>query len=596
MIRFSDKIKDYTGPNPFSDSQARNFSDEKVIDEFYPISKFWNLFNDQHEILLGTRGSGKTFLLKMMRYSMLKQISDPKAEKLVKEKEFISIYVPMYLEFVASFSNSQFTKRNQVIFFQIGFNCKLSEALITELKSILDDIEDKTIRTEIMFSLVEYLNRVWFGESDPEIYDFSMLSSKIVEMFYNIEWDNIDLNEIPAVFKRQICSPLLVSKTMITKMLKLEKEPTWIVCIDEAEFLNEELLKCINNIFRSDSNRIALKVATLPYYHRTLNTLVTNVTVADGNDFSFRVVDLNYENVDFIALTNKLCKHRLQQRFNCQLNCPDLETFLGLIGNDDQIDYYRAEVGEENSQRKVIEDKIISGCSPKRRENAKNYSNKRKTIYDKYAPILFMREMYELSKTGNHKPGWFAGAKNVRKLSQGNPRIYIQIMNDLFEKARKTPLSPKVQHEVIMKFSKRFCDETQALEKKGPVIYKELKKISSYLQDKVHSGYLKTTGISFFLKYSEETEFKKSREWLELAIAYSRITVDDEIKICGIKHDTKFMLSNIYAMAYWLPIRSDSPENIVLSHMETNAYVVKAMKKTKPEWTQLSLFDEVQND
>ena len=56
------------------------------------------------------------------------------------------------------------------------------------------------------------------------------------------------------------------------------------------------------------------------------------------------------------------------------------------------------------------------------------------------------------------------------------------------------------------------------------------------------------------------------------------------------------MLSNIYAMAYWLPIRSDSPENIVLSHMETNAYVVKAMKKTKPEWTQLSLFDEVQND
>ena len=190
MIRFSDKIKDYTGPNPFSDSQARNFSDEKVIDEFYPISKFWNLFNDQHEILLGTRGSGKTFLLKMMRYSMLKQISDPKAEKLVKEKEFISIYVPMYLEFVASFSNSQFTKRNQVIFFQIGFNCKLSEALITELKSILDDIEDKTIRTEIMFSLVEYLNRVWFGESDPEIYDFSMLSSKIVEMFYNIEWDS----------------------------------------------------------------------------------------------------------------------------------------------------------------------------------------------------------------------------------------------------------------------------------------------------------------------------------------------------------------------------------------------------------------------
>ena len=98
MIRLSDNIKNYMGSNPFSDNQARNFSDIKVISEFYPISKFWTLFNDQHEILLGTRGSGKTFLLKMMRYSMLKKIEDPKAQKLVADKEFIAIYVPMHLE------------------------------------------------------------------------------------------------------------------------------------------------------------------------------------------------------------------------------------------------------------------------------------------------------------------------------------------------------------------------------------------------------------------------------------------------------------------------------------------------------------------
>ena len=41
MIRLSDNIKNYTGSNPFSDNQARNFSDIKVISEFYPISKFW---------------------------------------------------------------------------------------------------------------------------------------------------------------------------------------------------------------------------------------------------------------------------------------------------------------------------------------------------------------------------------------------------------------------------------------------------------------------------------------------------------------------------------------------------------------------------
>ena len=97
-MRISDSLKDYDGQNPFYDSQARNFSDEKVLDEFFPISSFWDLFNEQHEIIIGTRGSGKTFLLKMMRYSMLKRMKNGDAQKLVNDKHYFSFYVPMHLE------------------------------------------------------------------------------------------------------------------------------------------------------------------------------------------------------------------------------------------------------------------------------------------------------------------------------------------------------------------------------------------------------------------------------------------------------------------------------------------------------------------
>lgn len=595
-MRWSDSIKNYMGPNPFSDSQARNFSDIKVISEFYPISQFWTLFNDQHEILLGTRGSGKTFLLKMMRYSMLKKIDDPKAQKLVVDKEFIAIYVPMHLEFVAPFNDSNLSENNQIDFFQFGFNCKLAEALITELSSILEDIDEPVERAKKMVSIVEYLNRTWFGDQESEIYDLFALSNKIVEMYYSVDWNDADLRSYPAVFKRQICAPLLATKLVIKQLLNLEQDPTWIVCIDEAEFLNKALQKCINNVFRSDSNRIALKVATLPYYHKTLETLVANVSVTDGNDFSFRDVDLNYNSEDFIALTNKLCLHRLKKMSNEKFDCPDLESFLGKVGNDDQIDYYRQEMGIEESKKEKIERRIIENFSPKRKENAVNYKNTRKAIYDKYAPILFVREMYNLTRKGHYKPGWYAGAQNIRKLSQGNPRIYIQIMNDLFEKARRTPLSAKAQHEVVINFAKKFCEETQALEGKGPVIYKELDKISKYLHEKVHSGYLRTTGSSFVLQYQTSENYNECREWLELAIAYSRVVVDDEVKICGIKENTKFNMSNIYSMAYWLPMRSDSPEKIIISQIETNFYTVKSKKKVEQEWKQISLFDEVLHD
>ena len=70
MTRKADDILRYDGPNPFGDSQPRNYADTKILNEFYPTSCFWSLFNDQHEVLLGTRGSGKTYLLKAMsRYT-----------------------------------------------------------------------------------------------------------------------------------------------------------------------------------------------------------------------------------------------------------------------------------------------------------------------------------------------------------------------------------------------------------------------------------------------------------------------------------------------------------------------------------------------
>ena len=596
MIRFSDKIKGYSGPNPFSDSQARNFSDIKVLDEFYPISKFWTLFNDQHEILLGTRGCGKTFLLKMMRYSMLKKLVDQEAKKIVDDKEFIAIYVPMHLEFAAAFNDPSLKEDIRIECFQFGFNCKLAESLITELSSIVEDIRDRVERAKTMASLVEYLVCTWFETKETNIYDFSALSSKINEMYYTTKLNEEGLKDIPIVFRRQICAPLLAVKSVISDLLGLEQEPTWIICVDEAEFLNETLQKCINTVFRSDTNRIALKVATLPYYHKTLDTLVPGVSVADGNDFTFRVVDLKYDSADFIALTNKLCAHRLKNKFNNKSVCSDLETFLGKIGNDDQIDYYRNEVGAEKAKEEVIEKGIIDNFSSQRKKSASQYTLKRKTIYDKYAPIYFVREMYRLSKTGNHKPGWYAGAKNVRKLSQGNPRLYIQIMNDLFEKAKKTVLSPKAQHAVLIDFSNKYCEGTKALEKNGPTIYKELDNISLYLQNKVHSGCLRTTGSSFILKYSEKSSFSEAKEWIERAIAYSRIVVDDETKICGVKEDTKFILANSYAMAYWLPMRSDTPERILISQNESNRYTVRTKFKDTQEWKQLSLFEEVCDD
>jgi len=593
--RFSDRIIDYKGPNPFCDSQARNFSDIKVSKEFYPISSFWSLFNDQHEVLLGTRGCGKTFLLKMMRYSMLKKIMEPQAEKLVSSKEYIGVYVPMHLEFVAQFNNNDLSEDLQIILYQIAFNCLLAEALLVELESLLEEEKDDIKRVRKMASLVRNLDEIWFNVDKSEIYELGVLRKKISKVFYNIDWKSPVLESIPNIFKRQICSILASVKTEIAQVMDWREEPTWIVCIDEAEFLSTISQKCINTLFRSDTNRIALKIATLPYFHKTLETLDKNISVVNGNDFSYRVVDMDYNSSDFISLTNALCEHRLKMRFDSDFNCSTLEDFLGTIGKDDQIDYYRNEVGEEKATREYIENSIINEFPERRKKNAGGYANRRKTVYDKYAPIYFVRQMYALSQVGNNKPGWYAGAQIIRKISQGNPRLFIQLMNELFEKARKSKLEAKRQSEVVLRFSKNFCKSTKALEGQGPIIDQELEKIAKHLQYKTHEEELKSIGCAFVLKYKNDEELEKCKEWLHLAIAYSRIIVTDEVKINDIIEDTKFLLANTYAAEYWLPMRADAPQKISIADDYKNSYYVKRNSEVEQdeEVYQLSLFEEV---
>lgn len=597
-MRKADRIRNYEGQNPFFDNQARNFSDEKVLNEFFPISSFWDLFNDQHEVILGTRGSGKTFLLKMMRYSMLKKLDSPKAKRLVQERNYIAFYVPMHLEFVANVAPREIPQELRISAFQIAFNFLLSQSILQEIKSFLEDIPNPIEQATISVQLAHEIGNIWLGKESDPIFDIAELERRINEIFYIFDPSNPNNDTIPIVFKKQICTPLVAIKEILLKRLELKANPTWLVCIDEAEFLDNSLQECINNVFRSDSNRIALKVATLPFSHTTLNTFSKDVTVAAGNDFLYHVIDMEYDSADFINLTNRLCASRIASRVDPEIKINTLEDFLGKIGNDDLIDYYRKEIGEKTADRDTIEERIVASFSETRKAGASGYKNKRKTIYDKYATIFFTREMYKLSKQGNRKPGWYAGAKTVRKIAQGNPRAFLQIMSVLFEEAKQHSLQPKTQHQVLRSYASSFCLATKGLNEIGPIIYKQLDEIARFLQSRVHEGYLVSAGASFILSFKSDSELQENTEWIQAAIANSRLFVSNEIKTSGITINTKYLLSFAYAAEYWIPMRSDIPTHFTIKSESNNAsYQVQTKKSIGTRHDgyktgQLSLFGE----
>jgi hypothetical protein len=578
--------------NPFADSQARNYSGERVLTEFCPISKYWSLFNDQHEILVGTRGCGKTILLKMMRYSMLSKLSDPRAKKLATEKKFIAFYVPLHLEYIKKLSNSTLSKDAKVDWFRFSFNCLLAQSIIIEITEILNDqIDDDLKRIEFEYNLSKQINDCWAIKSETSEFQFAKLREKINKLYYAADPLQDNLSSIPSVFKHSLASSLSSISNILCE--KLNISPTWIVCVDEAEFSDECYQECINTVFRSDTDRIAFKVATLHFYHTTRATLDSDICVMDGQDFKYTIIDMKYNESDFIRVTDSLVKTRLSSE-NIYLD--EVKDFLETLGDDNYIDYFSKEMKTNKYPREKLEQDILNQLS----DESKNYNLKKesneieKPVIDKLAPIFYLREMYKLSKKGSHIPGWYAGAAMVRRIAQGNPRLFIRIMNRLFDKAKgkKIPLAVKAQHKSMMDFAKSFCMETQSLEQNGPEAKNKLDYVSEELQKRTHNSKLVQAGISFIL--NKNTDLLKNKPWIEKAVAFSRLMIDDKSLKTQINNDTNFHLSNVYATAFWLAMRTHSSPPII--SLPDNVNTAYRIKKPKKKNEQLSLFSQGGSD
>lgn len=548
-----------TGGNPFSDIQARSYSDKRVVEEFCPIPQFWDLFNGQHEVILGTRGCGKTILLKMMRYSMLKKMTHPAAARLVKEKEYIAFYVPLHLEFIKKLETYDITEKEKVLWFRFAFNCALAQSIIIELNELINDLSGSLEeRYNKEYVITEKIQALWNIAPEKKIHQLTELRYQVVQLFYSSNPGGTESQSVPQPFIHSFASSLSSINEYLRDELKIS--PTWLICVDEAEFLDECYQKCINTAFRSDTERIIIKLATLPFYHRTKCTLDDNISVMNGQDFKYTIIDMKPDSPEFAEVTDSIVKTRFS-RESIQIN--SLSDFVETIGSDCYLDYYRREFGEDGATPERIQSAIIDQLPSKRKHSTfgKNNSELKKPIFNKYAPIFYLREVKKRKK-GRHIPGWYAGTTMIRRLSQGNPRIFIRIMDVLYteSKGKSLPLKIATQHKVLMNFADSFCEETKTLEGDGPRAKEVLDYIANYIQNRTHGQTLALTGQTFQL--SLRTNLMDESSWIKKAVAFSRLRVDANSMMTELTLSSIYDLSNLYSAKYWIPLRGNDPIRI----------------------------------
>ena len=150
-------------------------------------------------------------------------------------------------------------------------------------------------------------------------------------------------------------------------------------------------------------------------------------------------------------------------------------------------------ISVSNYLRKRLE-RILEGIkeslSQRRRDHigglAENKEARGKPYLNKFSPVYFMRRMRQENAKGARVVGWFAGAKMVRRIADGNPRRFIQIMNAFVEQAREGELDPKDQYRVLTRFSKLVLGESEALQQYGLVLHGLIDQIGKLLSERVH--------------------------------------------------------------------------------------------------------------
>lgn len=327
---------------------------------------------------------------------------------------------------------------------------------------------------------------------------------------------------------------------------------------------------------RSEKRPLVLKIATLPFNYTTRKTAIEGVSVEpNGNDFNFRVVDLQPDSDDFVHLTNHILSNRLAR---CDERFRDvaLEDFLGVEEGDDLVDYFNLEMAKGKNGRiptdEEVLEAIVASLSEKRQarfERIKNDPQRVQSDYFKrFAPVHYVRQMKDLDSRGNRTVGWFAGAKTFRRVADGNPRRFIQLMHDCFELAKERELTPMNQHRIVTEFTDRQSANPEGLPDLGPWLQEVLIAIGDLLGQRVHEGVMVDGGCAFSVA-GDLLQQELFRKAIELGIQYSFIFAENpEDLSSGIREDSLLRLAYLLAVHYWIPMRRGDPVVLRMRHTE----------------------------
>ncbi|GAA5645507.1 hypothetical protein [Vibrio proteolyticus] len=562
----------------FEHSNARYLNSTQLADEFIWTYSFDRLLSNKNNIVLGSRGSGKTALVKMLSHEYLSKYNGDKARDIIKNNLLIGTYVPLKIEWVKTLD-----KDND--YFIWSLNLSSCSRLISTIKSLTKaNIPDEIERVLCERSLSKKISEKWFSKPltqlthiEQELEDIEFKKHLAINKSkLGITLSDEELSNGIA-FSLPLFEPFIQAVKIINRELSISDNSSWVLCIDEAEFLTEAQHIILNSQMRS-YKELVFKITTMPYKHHSLNT-DSSAPLAIGHDFEYLYVDnLGLESFsseqkkrELFSFAESLLQSRLRSAgYSKEISLKDI------FGESDLLDNPKETIGYDNFIALAREN--FDDVTKKRLNNYLEKGNRsllNSSIINKTSGLLLLREAHKVF-TGNSSPRIYSGSSLVAKCSDGNPRRLLRLYNFLLADKLKSKasqeqlkVSPNEQGRRLRDYSSIELENLN-IEKNGTQAFDIISSIGRYIKEQTHNHKIATENISSVtFDYMDDDVWEHIKSAVDLGLLYPDLTKRED----GNKMPVK---SGVFCLAFCL-----SPHFFIMPRKGKTVSLSKILKQPK---------------
>lgn len=567
--------------NFYTTYNARHLAPKEVAETFIWSDNFGKLIQNNHAIILGARGCGKTTLMKMLTIPALYNWDSEKAENIRTNIPFYSIYIStdIYWNVKNQTYGSQLKEygelSNQISRFAVNSNV-FSSLCDTFINIIESELKDNDENKEI--ELCKELIKAWkLSNTIPKLkfvkealYErVDEVNQLIQEIIFNYDSSKDIPN--PEYFNLAFDTSLELVIPKFERIFGIdgnENKRKWALCFDELEFAPEWLREKLFSSLRSRTQYLLYKLSSSPILPSELkDTLHAEYGPTSGNDVELIKMWTSNDNEEF---SQKIIQSLIKDKGS-------IDEYFGSnkIYNKSADSYVDGSkfnlavkelIKKDDSFKDFLETKEVDLENPVPRD-----AGEKDTLYRKIKPIVYFRNAFIDSNRKGGKityrsrkkaPDLYHGVEVLSKVCDGNPRWLIGIVSQILINAKSDKKVSRIdQYSELYRASTRFKNVMENI----PVgncdltIVNILDRIGEYFRDQV-------LGETFFMDPKGTFEVDENEvilndnivELIEKGVAQGAIILLEakESSFDFMVREQRFRLSYLFSILYDLPLRT----------------------------------------